>query len=124
MKSNKTIKQPQNRKKTGRKPNGQFAPGASGNPGGRPKTKHVSEAARNWLAAAYARSPRLTNAEALVEFLGAQAFAGDIASSRLLVEYAEGKAPASVSVAIDERMRSVIESGLAALVATGLSETE
>jgi hypothetical protein len=91
-------KTPQNRRKTGRKPNGQFAPGASGNPGGRPKTRRVSEAARNWLASEYARAPHISNAEALVEFLGAQAFGGDVSAARELIDRAEGKAKQSIDV--------------------------
>jgi uncharacterized protein DUF5681 len=101
-----------------------FKPGQSGNPGGRPKTKQFSEAARKWFAADYGRAPHLSNAEALVEFLGKEAFGGGVAAARALIEYAEGKPKQTVAVEADDRLKAVIESGIQALVQTGLSDEE
>jgi hypothetical protein len=99
------TKKPQSRQKTGRKPNGQFAAGVSGNPGGRPKTKQFAEAARKWLASDNERAPHLSNAEALVEFLGNEALGGEIAVAGELIEYAEGKPRQPIDINEDERAR-------------------
>jgi len=101
-----------------------FRPGQSGNPGGRPKTKQFAEAARKWLASNYERSPHLSNAEALAEFLGKEALGGEIAAARVLIEYAEGRPRQALEISTDDRMRQIIEKALPMLTATGLNEEE
>jgi hypothetical protein len=86
--------------------------GPSPNPGGRPKTRQFSEAARNWFAAEHERAPHMSNAEALVEFLGNEAFGGEVAAARALIEYAEGKPKQSIDLNVEETKREWAEGQL------------
>jgi hypothetical protein len=101
-----------------------FQPGQSGNPGGRPKTKVFSMAAREWLASPNAEYPDLTNAEVAVIKCGAAALDGDIAALRELLDRAEGRPRQAVEISTDVRMRQIIEKALPMLTATGLNEEE
>jgi hypothetical protein len=96
----------------------------SPNPGGRPKTKIFSIAAREWLAGPNGEYPDLTNAEVAVSRCGAAALDGDIAALRELLDRAEGRPRQSVEISTDDRMRQIIEKALPMLTATGLSEDE
>lgn len=66
----------------------------------------------------------MTYADLVADTLVKAAAAGDVGAAREIADRVEGKARQSLSVAIDDRMNGVIESGVAALVATGLSEEE
>ena len=101
----KKKRPPENKRKSngqfakGNKLGHRFAPGVSGNPGGRPKIKVVSEAARALLASPvpgdkYGR----TFAEAIVQTLGVQAVAGNISAASELTDRAEGRAPMAVQI--------------------------
>ncbi len=97
---------PHNRRATGRFRKGnpigkatRFPPGVSGNPGGRPKLKVVSEAARALLASTvpgdkYGR----TFAEAIVLALGLQAVEGNISAASELTDRAEGRARQAMDI--------------------------
>lgn len=109
-----TKKQPVKQASAGRKANGQFAAGVSGNPQGRtPGKKYFSEAARDWLGSPNGDDPQVTNAEAAVAVCGAAALKGDISALRELVDRAEGKARQSVDAHVtseqltDERRREM-----------------
>jgi len=82
-----------------------FRPGQSGNPGGRPKTRLMSEASRAWFARASEDDPERTNAEVLVEKLGALALGGDLAAARELSDRAEGRPRQAIDINEDERER-------------------
>jgi hypothetical protein len=68
-----------------------FPKGQSGNPGGRPKTKLFSIAAREWLAAPNEENPELTNAEMAVIKCGKAALEGSLAALAELIDRAEGR---------------------------------
>jgi len=81
-----------------------FAPGRSGNPGGRPKFAAVSRALRRVLAGPASvlddvePEPGATAADALANALVLQALRGDVAAARLVLDRAEGRVPESVRV--------------------------
>ena len=93
---------PENRPKTGvvdAGKNTRFQPGVSGNPGGRPATKILTDALKKRLAM---RAPRefaislgitedITIAEAIAAELANKAMAGDIAACKEVFDRLEGK---------------------------------
>src|SRR5215472_1558869 len=77
----------------------QFKKGQSGNPGGRPKSSGVSQAARALFAKPVPNDPQgRTYAEALVQMLADKALSGDIRAAQELTDRAEGRAPQSVEI--------------------------
>src|SRR5262245_36030520 len=86
---------------------------ASPNPGGRPKSRHFSEACRAWLRAKAEGRPTKTNAEQLIEIIGKAALKGDVAAATTLVDYAEGK-PRKLTER--ERMVRLYESAVEGLI--------
>ncbi len=66
-----------------------FQKGVSGNPGGRPKRKLVTDALVKELAA---RGPgKFTHAQEFAWKMVQLAIAGDVPAARLVLEYSEGK---------------------------------
>jgi hypothetical protein len=53
-----------------------------------------------------------------------RACSGDVAAAKELADRTEGKARQSIALSVDDRMKSVIDAGVAHLVATGLTEEE
>jgi Family of unknown function (DUF5681) len=94
-----------------------WKPGQSGNPGGRPKTAALSEAARNVLAKRVPNDPQgRTYAEAIADTLAQLALEGDIRAAQELTDRAEGRARQSVEIehsrlraAFDEMSREELE---------------
>jgi len=96
---------PENRRKTGRNnpvPRSEptrWKPGQSGNPGGRPKSAPLSQAARELLNSPVPNdSEGRTYAQLVVWKLAKQALRGDVAAARELGDRAEGKSRQSVEV--------------------------
>ena len=90
---------PQNRRIAG-EPNGgatRFKPGVSGNPGGRPKTRLLSEAFRNRLGEVDPSSGK-TNAEIIADTLTERAKIGDVKAAAEIADRCEGKAPQRLDV--------------------------
>jgi hypothetical protein len=69
----------------------QFKPGQSGNPGGRPKTKPITEALRELLASVGPVLGEKTNAQSLADRLLVMALNGDLSAIRELADRVEGK---------------------------------
>jgi hypothetical protein len=69
-----------------------FEPGQSGNPGGRPKLRLLSKAAREALAEVNPETG-LSNAEEIVAALVKKAKSGDVWACRELREWTEGRVP-------------------------------
>jgi hypothetical protein len=101
-----------------------FKPGQSGNPAGRPKSRTLSEAYRALLSQPLPDDPTRTLADVVAAAMVQNAIAGDVAAAKELADRTEGKARQSIALSVDDRMKSVIESGVAQLVATGLTEEE
>ena len=88
---------PQNRRKTGAgrggtvpPPEHRFKPGQSGNPGGRPKTKLITQAYRELLEQVDPKE-RKTLAEILARKAVAQARKGNLAALKEITDRTEGK---------------------------------
>jgi|SRR6516225_1111798 len=76
-----------------------WKPGTSGNPGGRPKMAHLSNACRELLAALVPNDPEgRTYAQAIAETLAQKALAGDIRAAQEIADRAEGRARQSVEI--------------------------
>jgi hypothetical protein len=69
-----------------------FQPGESGNPGGRPRLRLLSKAAREALAEVNPETG-LTNAEEIVAALVKKAKSGDVWACRELRDWTEGRVP-------------------------------
>ena len=85
----------ENSKKTARLRPYRWKKGQSGNPGGRPKTKVLSEAYRNALAELSPKDQR-TLAEAIAAALVRRALKSDVRAAAEIADRTEGKAPQSV----------------------------
>src|SRR5262245_7578235 len=92
--------------------------GQSGNPAGTSKAQTLSAAYRHALKEPLPDGSGRTYADLIAETLRHNAAAGDVAAARELADRSEGKPKQTVTVE-DDRLKTVIESGLAALVATG-----
>lgn len=90
-------KQPDKQAKN-RKPNGQFAPGASGNPKGRPKPRTLSEAYRELLKQPLPNDQSRTYADIVAAALCKSACEGDVSAAKELADRTEGKAQAKLDV--------------------------
>ncbi|MGH9847770.1 MAG: DUF5681 domain-containing protein, partial [Blastocatellia bacterium] len=66
--------------------------GQSGNPAGRPKTRTLSEAYRQWLAEPMPDGSGRTYADAVAAMLCAEAAKGNVNAARELADRTEGKA--------------------------------
>jgi Family of unknown function (DUF5681) len=87
-------KWPDKQARTGRKSNGQFTAGTSGNPKGRPRgVRYISEACRFALAASSDGDSPLTNADAIADLLVKEARKGNMKAIELLLNRTEGPAP-------------------------------
>jgi hypothetical protein len=76
-----------------------FIPGVCPNPGGRPKSKEVNAACREFLGSDIGKSPKVqTNAESMVAKFGRKAMRGDLAAAIFLAERAEGRPAVQMSV--------------------------
>ena len=76
--------------------------GVSGNPGGRPKSKSLSEAYRDRLERIVPDDPEgRTFAEKIAEVLAKKALKGDVQAARELADRAEGKARQSIAFSHD-----------------------
>jgi Family of unknown function (DUF5681) len=94
-----------------------FKPGQSGNPGGRPKSKEINSASRDFLGSDTGKAPRIqTNAEAIVAKLGRRAKKGDLGAATFLADRAEGR-PA-VSITTNDGGKGVVDIFVAHLKAT------
>src|SRR5215475_8452426 len=88
---------PENRRKTGeanleRGAQTRFRPGQSGNPGGRPRIRALTEACRSKLASAVPGDAEgRTYAEAIADKLAGLALKGDIRAAQELADRAEGR---------------------------------
>ena len=71
-------------------PQTRFTPGHSGNPGGRPRRKPLTEWARRICDEPAHQGAEQTNAEMVVRMMFDLAKAGDIAAAKLLWSYLEG----------------------------------
>src|SRR5262245_3793132 len=112
MATKKTTKRAQNSAKAARpgKPfekgnEHAFKPGQSGNPGGRPKSKHISEAYRRWLAQPCESDPEMTNADAIADVVGRAALKGDLWAVKEITDRVEGRARQPIDINEDERER-------------------
>jgi hypothetical protein len=92
-----------------------WRPGVSPNPGGRPKSKHLSKAGAEYLALPSAECPDITNAEHIIAVVGALGKAGDLEAVKWLADRTEGKLPQSIDLAVDDRKRELIENAIAKL---------
>jgi hypothetical protein len=84
-------RKPDKQAKTGRKANGQFAKGASGNPAGRPKSRTLSEELRVRLEEKYPGQTLETYARMIAIALIDKAIEGDVAAIRECFDRTEGK---------------------------------
>lgn len=76
-----------------------FVPGVCPNPGGRPKSREVNAASREFLGSDTGKPPKVqTNAEFIVAKFGRKAKSGDLAAAIFLAERAEGKPATAISV--------------------------
>lgn len=78
-----------------------FQPGQSGNPGGRPKTKILTDALRLHLDEK--DKAGVTNAEKLARALVARALTGDVSAYREICDRVEGKSPLEADVRVFDR---------------------
>lgn len=85
-----------------------FVKGQSGNPGGRPKSKLVTEALVKELAKRAAKGGP-TQAQAAAVTLVTQMLAGDVAAARLVLSYVEGLPAQPVEHDGEVRLVRVIE---------------
>jgi Family of unknown function (DUF5681) len=99
-----------------RKPNGQFAPGVSGNPNGRPKSRTLSEAYRELLKQPLPSDPTRTYADVVAAALLKNAMSGDVSSARELADRTEGKPRQPVDLSVDDRRRDIAERAIEALM--------
>jgi len=77
----------------------QFKKGQSGNPGGRPKSAPMSDAAREVLAKLVPGDPEgRTYAQAIAQKLADKALSGDLRAAQELADRAEGRAQQSVEI--------------------------
>ena len=77
----------------------QFKKGQSGNPGGRPQSAPISQAARELLAKPIPGDPQgRTYAEGIVQMLAEKALAGDLRAAQELADRAEGRAAQSAGI--------------------------
>src|SRR5262245_17621468 len=83
--------------------------GESGNPGGRPRSRHLSKAGAEWLMAEYDKDPSRSNAEAVIEAVGLRALKGDVAAAAWLADRTEGKPRASIDITIEQKKREMVE---------------
>jgi len=82
--------------------------GQSGNPGGRPKSKHLTEAAREWLGESSTQHPHLSNAEHIVTAIGEVAKGSDSAAleaAKWLADRTEGRAPITQAIDVTHHNR-------------------
>lgn len=71
-----------------------FKQGISGNPGGRPKQKLLTDALRNKLGEQNLQGPRnCTNAEAIAQALIHKAIKGDVRAAQEIADRTEGRVP-------------------------------
>jgi hypothetical protein len=80
-----------------------FKPGQSGNPGGRPKSKFISDAYRQWLSQPSESDPSLTNADIIAASIGKLAIAGNINAVREIADRVEGAARQTIDLNESER---------------------
>src|SRR5262245_17876992 len=99
-----------------RKPNGQFAPGVSGNPNGRPKSRTLSEAYRALLKQPLPNDPTRTVADAVAAAIVKNAVAGDVSAAREVADRTEGKARQSIDLSIEEKKRDLVNRAIEALM--------
>src|SRR5690348_13280240 len=78
-----------------------FQRGRSGNPGGRPKRKPISDELRRLLQEKTSGSA-YTNAHMIAWDLVQRAQSGDVAAAKLVLEYVEGKPTQPVDLQIRE----------------------
>ncbi len=76
----------------------QFAPGASGNPNGRPKLTRLTEALREQLAEAMPNAPGRTIAEAIARALIREGIGGNVQAIREIADRTEGKPKQSIDL--------------------------
>lgn len=87
-----------------------WQPGQSGNPGGRPAFKKLSEACREILSSALPNDSSRTYAEAIAEVLARSALRGSVVAASELADRAEGKAHQSVEMTgAQDRLKSLID---------------
>ena len=73
--------------------NGQFAPGESGNPGGRPKGQSITAKLRTLLDNPNASEPGKSNLDKLAEVVLEKALEGDLGFAKMVWERVEGRIP-------------------------------
>src|SRR5215469_2579600 len=98
-----TPKNPRKQRFRGLSPNvgkaTQFKKGISGNPGGRPKSAPLSEAAREILSKPVPNDPDgRTYAQVIAQVLADKAIAGDLRAAQELADRAEGRSRQSVEI--------------------------
>lgn len=86
-----------------------FEPGKSGNPGGRPKSRAITTAARNKMDEIDPKTGK-TFAEGIVDAQVKKALSGDTWAARLLQEWTEGKLSVSFSAEINGDSEAAISS--------------
>jgi hypothetical protein len=115
MATKQPAKQPKNRNLRGPR----WQKGCpSPNPKGRPRTRHLSKAAAEWLA----EGERETNARAIVEAIGARALKGDLACAAWLADRTEGRPHQSLAITEDNETR--VRAEIDRLISEGWSEDE
>ena len=89
-----------------------FVPGICPNPGGRPKSKEVNAAAREFFSSDIGKSPKVeTNAQAIVAVQARKALKGDLAATTFLTERAEGRPAVSMTVDGGADKITIIDAG-------------
>lgn len=78
-----------------------FKPGQSGNPGGKPKSKILTDSLRLCLDEKDAKG--ITNAEKLARALVDRALTGDVSAYREIADRIEGKSPLEADVRVLDR---------------------
>jgi Family of unknown function (DUF5681) len=94
-----------------------FKPGVSGNPGGRPKSRALSEELRARLQQQYPGRGETTYGRLVAEKLVDLAIDGEIAAIREIFDRIEGKPRQAIDLTADEQRRKLVENAIAALMA-------
>lgn len=84
----------------------QFQKGQSGNPGGRPKRKLITDALLAELKTTVGRGQR-TRAEQLARRLVRLACAGDVAAAKLILAYTEGAPAQQLTIQVRDAARRI-----------------
>jgi Family of unknown function (DUF5681) len=87
-----------------------FAPGTSGNPGGRPKTREISQSARKQIGADVRKPPKIeTEADLIVAAQLRKARKGDVGAAAFLADRAEGRPAVVINTGGSDNLALIVE---------------